>query len=84
MGQELAVRRGAAALDRSHRDKAGRFDAQAQALLRYFIDRAYFLADIAAEDQVAHQRAQLQRDAAAQLDGQKRDTAPVVQLVGIG
>ena len=42
------------------------------------------LADIAAEDEVAHEGAEFEGDAAAKFDGEVGDTACVVEDVGSG
>src|SRR6266700_3353379 len=42
---------------------------------------ANLLADVAAKDEVAHQWAQFNRNAAAQFDGEVRDTARVIQYI---
>src|SRR5215469_98001 len=52
-----------------------------QTLLHHLVDRANLLADIAAKDEVAHQRAQFNWNATAQFDGEIRDTARVIQHI---
>ena len=63
----------------SRRSPLPRSPARAQATLGDRVDWADLLADIAAEDLIADQRAQLDGIAATQLDGEIRDAAPVVQ-----
>jgi hypothetical protein len=55
--------------------------AGAQAALGDVVDGADLLADVAAEDVVADQRTQLQRDGAAVLDGEVRDAAAAIEHI---
>src|ERR1700730_1013683 len=52
--------------------------------LREFVPRARREAVVAAVDAVADERAQLARDRALVLDGEIRDAAPRIELVGRG
>src|SRR5260370_4987637 len=67
-----------------HKGKRPRFARlfpETQAFLYNLVDRAYLLADVAAKDEVAHQWTQFNRNAAAQFDGEVRDTARVIQYI---
>ncbi len=58
--------------------------ARAQPPFHHEIHRAHLLADVAAKDQIADQRAQFQRDRAAMLDRQITDAAAGIQHAGGG
>ena len=60
---------------------AGGF-AKSETLFRDFVDGAYLLADVTAEDKITHEGAQFEGDTAPEFDGEVGDAARVVEDVG--